>query len=390
MDLSSLYIGKKVQVQFEVSSSSTGTFLEWYNGTIIQLACVNGSTATTSIRYTATDDFKACTESYILSSLSSLKQGNKTFPFRTSPTTPNTSARDVGRRHSVTVEQSNEGEPTLKDIVRRLSYVEHLLSQSQDKVYHNFAGILNCSLQKYIKRLRRPSSTIADLEGGIWTTAMDCSYSDYKSFTEFIRRQSNINVTIGNSDAEDTSRMFHPTQTIEFPTFRDLTNLFNISKLMYEKIIAVKRVDRQGHIIGFKAVGTFLQPENTALPRIFCLGGNATQWTDCCKYFQREHGHITQVGVFSAPFLRVRSKTALETILEHLDSTRCSHFQFKWTPTTIGTICSVGIPDTVIMGKLVLTIPYNTFHDMTMATKVNDCLTPSNDGNETDSSSESW
>jgi len=229
-----------------------------------------------------------------------------------------------------------------------------------------------------------------DIAEDVWRTAMDCSYRDYKGFIDFVKRRTDINATFSDSPINPSSSNSHETQTVTFSTFKDISDLFNISNTMFDKIVTVKRVDRQGYFIGFKAVGTSLQPNNHAHPQIFCLGGTVTSWSESCKYFQREHSHKTHAGVFSAPFLRIRSKSALDTSLDQLDSRCCSQFQFKWAPTTVGTICCVGVPDSMIMGKLVLTIPYNTFNDMTMARKVEDSIKPSNDGNESDSSSSSW
>ena len=356
-------------------------------------ALTTGSTSIT-IRYNATNEFPQCSETYVISSPTTLTQGNKNFPYRSTTSKPEIPEQNEIQGSQAESVRGIQSAPHSMTIEQRLHRLEKLLSESHNKVYHNFAGLLNSSLQRYMKRLRRPSSGGPDIQGDIWTTSMDCSYSDYKDFGHFIEGQRNIDVTFGESSSAtatgDNTPGFHNTHTITFSTFKGLTVLFNISTSMYEKIMTVKRVDRKGKLLAFKAMGTLLQSTNIAHPRVFCLGGDASRWSDYCKFFQREHGHTTQGGVYTAPFVRIRSARALETTLEQFDNPSSPQLQFKWVPTTTQTICSVGIPDTMIMGKLLLILPYSTFNSMTMATKVDDCIKQPHGGEDSDSSSTSW
>ena len=95
---------------------------------------------------------------------------------------------------------------------------------------------------------------------------MDCSYRDYKGFIDFVKRRADINDTFSNSSINPSSTSSHETQTMTFSIFKDISDLFNISNTMFNNIVAVKRVDRQVYVIGFKAVGTSLQSNNHAHP----------------------------------------------------------------------------------------------------------------------------
>ena len=170
----------------------------------------------------------------------------------------------------------------------------------------------------------------------------------------------------------------------------EFASFFGIPSTKLNKLLVVKRCDRRGGILALKTIGSILQCETPSKPRLFCLGGKADVWNTTCVFFRREHGHRTEAGLFSTPFTRIRSAEEHALDMAKFDTITCETICVKWVPNETDTLCSTGQSASITMGKLVVQIPVITFNDMTIARKVNECISNQSDDMESDSSSTSY
>lgn len=378
MDNSDLYIGREVFVHYEVTDSENGIFLEWYKGKLTSVTLGMNDLLTVTLKYEASSSFAECSETYTVATFNELHQGKRVYPYRFS---------DEEEVKSTGINEISQGPQTsseIEEIKKRLRSIEIVLGVSVHKVFHNFSNIVSRSLQKYIGRLKKPSNGV-DIVGASWDISMDCSLEDFTAFVKFLSTK--LHTFNGNIMEENSVTN---NATIEVQSFKEITQLFGITEMDSNKVLVVKRSDRKGSITSMKAIGTVIQNNEPSLPTLFCLGGDVTKWCDECLYFHRENNHKDQSGLYTAPFVRAQSHDDLKRNLEKVERTQGNGIMFKWVPNKSSSLCSTGIPHTILMGRLVLRIPFVVFNNMTVAGKVNESIKRSSTGNDSESSNSSW
>lgn len=385
MDFTQFYIGRDIEIQYKVMSADKKEFLNWYGGIITGLGLTGVSKLSLNVTFSSTSDFDECTESFYTSSQDCLQQASKSYPFRFKDSaelrafTPHTS--EVSR---LPVSHKDVEE---KDLHLRLSRLEAILRSSSNQMYIYICSLLNNSLRKYMARVKKPVDRGNQLVQSTWSLSIDCSLSIFKNFMDY------ADETIGNRcpSRDDYTKVEHSDLTITFQTVRDFADFFGMSEVDKSKLLVVKRCDRQGKLLSFKGLGSLIHNEQPNFPMLFCLGGSASKWSDHCSFYFRDNCHKEQGGLHSAPFTRIRSQSQHEALLQRSDSTdilSCLTLVMKWHSINTGIICSAGMNESMIVGKLEVHIPYVTFNDMTTASIVNSSIVHSINGG--DSSSSDW
>ena len=133
-------------------------------------------------------------------------------------------------------------------------------------------------------------------------------------------------------------------------------------------------------------MGCVIQPNNPSLPTLFCLGGDVSKWNEELKFFSREHGHKTPNGIRTAPFNQLLSAEEHGRILSKFDVVVPQPFKISWTVHESGFLCAVTEPHSIVMGKLVIKIPFTVFNDMNAARRVDASINRNSDENDSESS----
>ncbi len=385
MDLKLLHLGVSIAVQYNVLISNSRGNLQWYEGIITGLSLSDNSETSITVKFNETSEFEVCTETFTMKSDQYLSQGRKRFPYKlvqeSGPTTPNTS--DCAQDLLTETKEVKSG--NLHSIHKRLELIEDILSVSSNRLYINLCGVMNSSLRKYMNRVKKPSSTSPELVQSCWSTSMDCSFLEYKAFYEFL----DVKLLERCSVQEFTTEDVHRGSAIQFKSTKDFSKFFGIRDSVYNKLLIVSRSDRQGRSLAFKALETYSSTDSAVHPRVFCLGGRTTVWSEESYFYYREHGHRTQAGVFSAPFTRINSYERYQEVLQLMDEPTTSPISIKWKPTTTPSICTVGVSERLLMGKIEVELPYVEFNDMTVAAKVVACHPQGTNRNLSDASSSS-
>lgn len=355
-------------MQYSVQDHNNCTFLEWYQGVVVELSRARTGCITLTLHFQATDNFQPCSEEFTISSSAMLQQGRSTYPlrFKDSHETSNQHLQTSVNTETYSLAQSpslHSSPNSVTQLQQRVLNLENLLIHSNNRVYTNLCALLSASFQKFSSRVSKPQATSSEMEASIWTVSMDCSLQDYKIFYHFA---SSSKHTVQNVPLKST-RGPQCELVLELESFRHFTDFFGFLPGDFSTLLTVKRFNRQGALTSFKAVGTVIQHEQPRNPSLFCLGGNGTRWSDTVMFFHREHGHKDSSGILTAPFLRIQSSSEYDTIMGRCNSPACNASTITWEPLISGNIIATGGSDELVMGKITVSIPFVTFHDMTIA-----------------------
>ena len=217
--------------------------------------------------------------------------------------------------------------------------------------------------------------------------SMDCSLSDFLLFrSQLFSRFPML------GELQDLKSGTVPSSlTVPVATFKLFCDIFSISTQHYEKLLVIRKTNRERKIVFCKVIGSVLRnTENAALPFVVCIGGSANRWNDDNLYFYREHGYQLQNGIFAANFKPLLSSSLLSETCNQHDSRECHELQFKWSINPSNSICQSTSPQSVVAGKLIVSIPFINFVDMTVAARIIRSFTQRNGNTDSDSDESYW
>ncbi len=371
--VSNLIIGSPIWIKYKVINNLNECKLKWYKGRIVLLSITDNNETSLRVKFDETEQFASVCEDYKVKSSAELTQGEKHFPYSTCEQDGSTDRELVrGKEEAknsqvITMNMSREA-PTVDFVTleRRLRVVEAVLRVRRNQVFFNVCGILNTSLQLFKKRVRRPSKGESDMTECHWNVKMDCSYEDFKGLACHAKESLQELATVS---PHRNDRVVSDNE-ITVSSFKVFCNYFGISEENYNQLLCVKRVDRNKKLTALKVVGTFVEPSNPSSPTLFCLGGDFSKWNEDLKFFTRQHGHKTPNGIRTAPFNSVTSSDGHSNILSKLEDVKPCKYRITWTRYDSGSLCSIAEPHSMVMGKLLVTIPFTIFNDMTAASRV--------------------
>lgn len=354
-------------MQYRVDSGGL-TELTWYRGRITQLSAPSApfcKESFVSITFQGTKKFEETTEDFTIKSNSKVSQNFFEFPFRF--VKEDGQAGTIHNNH----EAASDIPSRIAMLEQRVQQLERFKFQPANNIHQHFSGLINVSLEKYMTNTRRlASASNDDMVPKTWDISMDCSLADFYSFRSHLSSSQRLTSLPDVQDALVPSSI-----TIPIQSFKTFCDLFSISTKDYERLLVVRKRNRKGGIVFLKAIGSLLRDkDNASLPHILCIGGSLSSWCDENHYFCREHGHRIHNGFFSAGMKQIRSESVLsESRSSHLEDTS-KPLQFKWTLNPTTSLCQASNPQAVVIGKLVASIPFITFADMTVASSILSCL----------------
>ena len=392
MSIMQVTLGTCVQIQYKVFTNNLPPELVWYNGEIIGLQTISNDSARVTVKFEGSESFQECEETFTADKNGSLNQDGKDFPYRLLlAERVGTDNRDHGTpdRHQGDLPSS---------FVVRLNSMENRLEmlEQQSKVspqyipslYLSTCCVLNKSFRRYQNAKHKLQSTNNEISSETWTVTQMCTYSDFKSFLEYLRNIRSGLVVNGDEEPRTAS----PRITISIPSFREFCSLFSISQNNYEGLLACHKYNKKGQLVSFKAMGTFFESrENPSLPSLLCLGGTVQDWCDDNTYFSREHSHTLSAGGYACEFEHLSTRQAyISRTASVMDILTGDMLTVKWSIDDSSEFCRPIQDGSQFIGKLVVRIPYLLFKDTRLATKIHKRMQPNrNNSDSTDSSSSS-